>query len=260
MTDLNAAVGIPQPARRLDPPGSFRSWLDLSADGGTLRDEAPASDTLDRLLPKITIVLVDRQRLFAEAIHSVLEHGGFVVLAVATTGEDGFRTVANTCPDITLVSLELPDMSGIDLGRALLEHCPPTKLVAVSTTTDPAAERRALEAGFSACVSKQVGPADLLRFIRSIADGRAVPAKQPVTNHTRSWSELLGSQLTVREREVLALLAEGASGRMIARRLEISENTVRTHVQNLLTKLQVGSRIEAVAYAVRHGLVERAAR
>ena len=209
---------------------------------------------------KITVVVVDRQRLFAEAMHSVLEDNGFEVLAVATTGEDGFRAVADACPDITLISLELPDTSGIELGRTLVEHCPSTKAVAVSTTSDAAAERQALQAGLSGCISKQVGPAELLRFIRSVAAGRAVPAKQVVTNHTRSWSELLGSQLTVREREVLSLLAEGASGRIIARRLEISENTVRTHVQNLLTKLQVGSRIEAVAYAVRHGLVDRASR
>jgi two-component system, NarL family, response regulator LiaR len=256
MTPVNAAVAIPRPARQLSHPHAS-SDLRRVRHEDTDQDESPSSAGLARLSGKLTVVIVDRQRLFAEAMHSVLEDGGFEVLALATTGQEGLQAVARQCPDITLVSHELPDMTGIELGEALIERKAPTKIVGVSTIPDAALEREALKAGLSGLVSKQVAPGELLWFIRAVAEGRAAPASRATSTNARSWSELLGGQLTGREHEVLAMLVEGASGRMIARRLGISENTVRTHVQNLLTKLQVGSRLEAVAYAVRHGLVTR---
>ena len=115
----------------------------------------------------------------------------------------------------------------------------------------------AFKAGFHGYLTKQTEAERFTHALRSIEGGQTVfPQRQIGRNRERTGDELLAEQLTTREIEVLQLLAEGASSGHMAEQLDVSPNTVRTHVQGILSKLQVHSRLEAAAFAVRHGLVK----
>lgn len=159
-------------------------------------------------------------------------------------------------PDVILVDIGLPDQSGLVVGRRLLEEAPEAKVIALSAIDDRRTIEEALRLGFHGYLTKGTPATRFERAIRSVMDGQViVPRFGGRRFDTDQDSSLLATQLTERELEVLGLLVAGASGSEIATRLGISPNTVRTHVQSILTKLQVHSRLEAAAFAVRHGLV-----
>jgi DNA-binding NarL/FixJ family response regulator len=205
---------------------------------------------------------VDDQRLFAEAIRFTLETMDMDVVGVEGTAEGAVEAVRRLQPDVVLLDIGLPEQSGIVVGERILEERPETKIIALTALDDPRVVKEALHTGFVGYVTKETEPERFERAIRSVMDGQVVvPMKIGKTlfrrqNHgRRSHEELLASQLTRRELEVLALLADGVSSRRIAETLRVSPNTVRTHVQNVLAKLQVHSRLEAAAFAVQRGLV-----
>ena len=161
-----------------------------------------------------------------------------------------------------VVDIGLPDMSGLDVGREILERFPDIRVVAVTALNDVDVMREAMRIGFSGFLTKNTSVVELVASLRSVNNGEVVVTGR-MAQRTREGripddedAALLARQLTPRELEVLALLAEGASSESIARRLSVSANTVRTHIQNVLTKLQVHSRLEAAAFAVRHGIVK----
>ena len=207
------------------------------------------------------IVVIDDHALFAEAIRIALVGAGYEVVQITASAEDGFRAVSSLRPDLALVDIDLPDGDGVELGKRILRELD-VQVVIVSALEDRRMMRDALRAGFRGYIAKST-PLD--RFVASVADaltGDVVSASGHARLPTgaRSSSDrsfaLLSSQLTPREREVLGLLVAGASGESIARSLGISPNTVRTHVQNVLNKLQVNSRLEAASFAARHGIVD----
>jgi DNA-binding NarL/FixJ family response regulator len=212
--------------------------------------------------PNTRILLVDDHRLFSEVIRSTLEGMGMDVLPVATTGSEGLDVARRERPDIVLVDIGLPDESGLVVGEKILEEMPDTKVVAVTSLIDPRAVAEAVRLGFRGYVTKDTPVNQFVSSIQAVLDGNVVMPKQlaRAAAGDRSPEEqhaaMLVKQLTDREREVLQLLAEGSRGTQIAERLGISPNTVRTHVQSILTKLQVHSRLEAAAFAVRHGLIK----
>lgn len=163
---------------------------------------------------------------------------------------------------MVLMDLGLPDRSGLSVGRDILDAVPDTKLIALTALDDASAVREALRSGFHAYVTKSTPVSHFLNSIRAVLDGQVVipPRLAPAFAGARSEGEratqLLADQLTTRERQVLGLLVDGKSGPAIARQLFISSNTVRTHIQSILTKLQVHSRLEAAAFAVRNGVVD----
>jgi two-component system nitrate/nitrite response regulator NarL len=212
--------------------------------------------------PNTRILLVDDHRLFSEVIRSTLEGMGMDVLPVATTGSEGLDVARRERPDIVLLDIGLPDESGLVVGEKILEEMPDTKVVAVTSLIDPRAVAEAVRLGFRGYVTKDTPVNQFVSSIQAVLDGNVVMPKQlaRAAAGDRSPEEqhaaMLVKQLTDREREVLQLLAEGSRGTQIAERLGISPNTVRTHVQSILTKLQVHSRLEAAAFAVRHGLIK----
>jgi DNA-binding NarL/FixJ family response regulator len=163
---------------------------------------------------------------------------------------------------VCLVDLRLPDRDGADVGAAIKEASPRSRVVALTAMAGRRAMRDTTAAGFDGYLTKDTPVQQLAEAIRQVHDGNALAAGSPagVAPRTRSAVGLVASQLTDREREVLELLVEGLDGREIGRRLSISLNTVRTHVQSILTKLQVHSRLEAAAFAVRHAIVARPAK
>jgi two-component system nitrate/nitrite response regulator NarL len=197
--------------------------------------------------------------LFAKAIRSALDGAGMDAVAVVTSGRAALEYLEDDRPDVILLDLGLPDRSGLAVGREILEFWPDAKLMVLTALDDPKAVDEAVRAGFRGYLTKDTPVSRFISSIEAIVAGQEVfphrfahAARRPGSSDS-VW--LLISQLTPREREVLGLLVEGADGRTIATRLGISRNTVRTHVQSILTKLQVHSRLEAATLAVRHRVV-----
>jgi two-component system, NarL family, nitrate/nitrite response regulator NarL len=198
--------------------------------------------------------------LFAEAIRSALDDVGMEAVGVVTTGRAALAFLEDDRPDVILLDLGLPDRSGLAVGREILDSWPEAKLVVLTALDDPKAVEEAVRAGFRGYLTKDTPVSRFVSSIEAIVAGQEVfphrfaqRMRRPGSTNDSVW--LLISQLTPREREVLGLLVEGADGRTIATRLGISRNTVRTHVQSILTKLQVHSRLEAATLAVRHRVV-----
>lgn len=206
-----------------------------------------------------SILIVDDHRLFADVIASALEQQGARIVGQVETAADAIAVAARQKPDVVLLDLGLPDSDGIDAGKAILAAHPDTVVVALTASTDRRAAAAALRAGFLGYVSKEARLQVVVKAIRSGMAGRVAvtqPSRAETSKVKGSSATLMASGLTKREREVLALIVAGAGSKAISYRLHITTNTVRTHVQSILTKLQVHSRLEAAAFAVRHGLVE----
>jgi len=185
---------------------------------------------------------------------------GMTLVAISTNATEAMSAVREHRPELVLMDIGLPDSHGVALGRAILEEAPDTKVVALTALEDEDAVQDALRSGFHGYLTKNCEPETFRHALESVSDGQVVfphyLAKQAGSaDGEASDAELLARQLTPREIEVLQLLAEGAASQEIADRLAVSPNTVRTHVQGILTKLQVHSRLEAAAFAVRHALV-----
>jgi DNA-binding NarL/FixJ family response regulator len=204
------------------------------------------------------VLIVDGQSLFAEAIRSALEAAGVIVAGVSETAEDAVTSVLRKRPDLVLMDVALPDQSGLLAGRRILQNWPEAKILALTALEEPRVAEEALRIGFRGYLTKRTPVAQFVSSVRAVLDGqRIMPHRLGSASRQAAEHEdagLLAAHLTPREREVLALLARGANGREIAAALAISRNTVRTHVQSILTKLQVHSRLEASTFAVRHRL------
>jgi len=197
--------------------------------------------------------------LFAEAIGAALHEAGMGMCASVTNGHDAIAFLEADHADVVVMDIGLPDRSGLAVGQEILERWPETKLVAVTALDDPRAVDEALGSGFRGYLTKDTPVGRFISSMEAVVAGQVIlPHRLLSAGHRRGASDgisLLVAQLTTREKEVLSLLVEGADGGTIAHRLGISRNTVRTHVQSILTKLQVHSRLEAATMAVRHHLV-----
>lgn len=209
----------------------------------------------------ISVLIVDDHLLFAEVIHKTLEGDGLDVVASVESGAEALRVFQDQRPDLVLLDLSLADQSGLAVGEAITERWPGTVVIALTAQDDPQLIKQAIRAGFRGYVSKDCRVSQLREAItQAMAGGVAVAVPGNRTGSrsrgpTGNGAALLADQLTQREREVLALLARGTSSVDMARRLDISPNTLRTHVQSVLTKLQVHSRLEAASFAIRNDLV-----
>lgn len=207
------------------------------------------------------VLIVDEERLFGDVIRSILVSSGMDVLDVVHTVAAGTDAALRLRPQVVLLELLLPDGDGLAAGRIILESAPETKIIALTSVSDPEMIARALRGGFSGYITKDTPLSRFVSLIEAAARGEVVIPRRTAAAVTQARSEedrhavFLGEQLSRREREILTLLVDGSSSGEIARKLSVSPNTVRTHVQSILTKLQVHSRLEAATFAVRHSLV-----
>jgi DNA-binding NarL/FixJ family response regulator len=187
------------------------------------------------------------------------------VVAEVRRADEAGTAAAATRPDVAVVDLDLPGGTGVGAIHDIRRVSPGTGCVVLSALNEDVEFGRAIEAGASAVLHKSIDIEELLDVLRAVADGRTVlPAEQTsrrlralASSRDRGWHvRVLHEHVSPREREVLELLAEGADNRRIARQLGITQNTVQTHIRNLLAKLGVQSRLEAVVKAMRMGLVE----
>lgn len=206
-----------------------------------------------------TLVIGDDHQVFADALGTVLAQQGFTVLDIELTLAGTIAAVRALRPDLCLIDRHFTDGEGTRAVAQLRAIREATKVIVLTADQDPAGMVLAMAAGAAGYVHKTRGLAALVGAIRRAYSGDVVVAL-PSDATSRSRGEMdavrLASFLTARERQCLALLAEGLGTTAMARRLGISATTVRTHVQAVLSKLGVHSRLEAASLAVRHALVD----
>jgi DNA-binding NarL/FixJ family response regulator len=210
-----------------------------------------------------TVLVIDDHRLFAEAMRQVLQANGLMVSDIASDAASGFHALERSPVDLVLLDLRLPDADGLRTGEKIIEKWPAMKVMVVSAPGDPQAVQRAIRSGLHGYVTKDASLTHIVESIKAVLGGQVVMPRKLASMVTDRPSDeereaaLRASQLTGRELEVLVLLADGLSSNDIAAELDISLDTVRTHVKNILAKLGVHSRLQAALFAFRHRLVDR---
>jgi DNA-binding NarL/FixJ family response regulator len=210
---------------------------------------------------RVRILIVDDHRLFADAMFPILRAAGLDVVGIASTVAEGWTLATQEKPDAILLDLGLPDGDAVELGCRILDALPATRVFVLTGMSDGAVLRQAVAAGFHGYLTKDMRAEQVLASITAPGDGQmimsrrvALAAAGGVPPEQRA-AELRAATLTAREREVLTLLVHGSDTDTIARTLFLSPKTVRTHVQRVLAKLGVHSRVEAVSFALRHRIV-----
>jgi DNA-binding NarL/FixJ family response regulator len=218
-----------------------------------------------RTLPPVRVLLVDDHQMFTQALGGLLAgEPGIVPVGAAGTVDEALELLERTAPDVVLMDLELPGRSGIDGTREVRRLRPEAAVVIVTARDDPELITAAIRAGARGFVLKTRAVTDLVSIIRqasaggmvlSAADIPQVIGKLQFARAERTHLNTL-SHLTAREIEILTELAGGRSTAQTAEALHISVLTVRSHVKSILSKLNVHSKLEAVTYAIRHGVIE----
>jgi DNA-binding NarL/FixJ family response regulator len=208
----------------------------------------------------IRLLLVDDHRVFAEALGMLLRtEGDIEFLDVAPDAETALGIVQKRRPDVVLMDVDLPGMNGIAATREIVASRPETHVIVLTALMDPEVVEGAAAAGASGFISKQRAAEDLLGAIRTAAAGEEVFRPHDLRvlwkGQTKGAERPTLFDLTSREVEVLQALADGLSTDELASTLFLSRRTVQGHVQSILTKLHVRSKLEAVLYGLRHGLV-----
>jgi len=207
------------------------------------------------------VLIVDDHVLFREALVSLLEaEPNFKVVGQADSMRDAIALTENVLPDLVLMNITLPDGTGAEAIRAVLAEKPGTKIVVLTLSEEDNQLFEAIRAGAIGFLSKHAHVAMLFKTLQGVMRGEAGISGTTARRILEEFARLSptrsdeGATLTSREVEVLRELANGASNQMIAKRLVISENTVKNHVRNILVKLHFHSRREAANYARRHGI------
>jgi DNA-binding NarL/FixJ family response regulator len=205
-------------------------------------------------LPKIRVFIVDDHPLVREGIAAVISNErDMEVVAQASTGGDAIQQFREHRPDVTLMDLRLPDISGIDAMIAIRAGFPDARVVMLTTFEGDAEIQRALAAGARGYILKNMPPQELVGVVRQVHAGhkRIQPEVAARLGEYRS-----DDALTEREKDVLIHVGGGNRNRDIAARLFISEETVKAHVKHIMEKLGANDRTEAVTIAVRRGIIE----
>jgi NarL family two-component system response regulator LiaR len=200
----------------------------------------------------ITVLLVDDHELVRAGLRTFLElQPDMRVVGEAGSGEQALALVAGLAPDIVLLDLVLPGMSGVDTVRRLRASHPEVKVVVLTSFAGQDSVLPAVRAGVAGYLLKDVGPTELADALRSVHAGGS-PLHPAVAATVLRQVTAEADPLTPREGEVLRLIARGLSNRLIARELVLSEKTVKTHVSAVLAKLGVTDRTQAALWAQRH--------
>lgn len=210
---------------------------------------------------RIRILLVDDHQVVRRGLRTFLEvQDDIEVVGEAADGDEGIARAEELRPDVILMDIKMPGTDGIEALRKLRELANPARVLIVTSFTEQRTVVPALRAGAAGYVYKDIDPVALAAAIRSVHAGQVLlqpeVAVALLAEEGHPPPSGRGGSLTDREREVLRHIADGRSNREIARVLVLSEKTVKTHVSNILMKLDVVDRTQAALWAVRHGIAE----
>ena len=212
-------------------------------------------------MDKISVLIVDDHGLVRQGLQTYLELlDDIEIVGEAENGLEAVQQVRILQPDIVLMDLEMPEMNGVEATRQILALNERTKVIVLTSFTDDELVFPAIEAGATGYLLKDVDPADLHQAIQAVHSGEVQlhpeVMKKLIQRAAAPQKDTISAQgdLTPRELEVLAHIAQGQSNREIALSLSISEKTVKTHVGNILSKLHLSDRTQAAIYAHKHGL------
>ena len=217
------------------------------------------------------VLLIDDHALVRRGLEELLSSRGIDVVASVGNGDEGIRLVRELKPDVVLLDIKMPKINGLETLSKMREEGLDTAVLMLSMSRDEDDLSQALRLGAQGYLLKDMDPDDLMPALRDAIEGKNVVAKEligtltrivqgnkPVEKETLEPATPL-SELTPREQEILAHIAEGESNKVIAKALGISDGTVKLHVKAILRKLGVHSRVEAAVIAVEHGVGGRSA-
>ncbi len=215
-------------------------------------------------MPKQRIVLVDDHEVVRLGLRALLErHPQFEVVGEAGTAKEAIELAGRITPDVVLMDIRLPGMSGIEACEAITRENPAIKVIMLTSYAEDEMLFSAIRAGASGYVLKQIGGEDLVKAIESVGRGEAMLDSavtqrvfQEVRRAVKEEEASAFANLSQQEKHVLLSVSEGRTNREIAKALYLGEGTVRNYVSSILSKLGVSNRAEAAAYAVEHNLRE----
>ncbi len=209
------------------------------------------------------ILVADDHSLFRDGIISLLEATGFDVIGNVGNGEDAVSETLRLNPDLVLLDISMPRLTGLEALTQIKATRPQTKVVMLTVADDDETLFRAVRAGADGFLLKSLTSEEFLELLEGLQRGEAAMTRQTTAKVLRGFSQISAAAekptLSKREIELLLLIADGLSNRAIAQRLVISLNTVKYHVKNILTKLDVQNRTEAVTKALKEGLISPSA-
>lgn len=215
----------------------------------------------------VRVMICDDQPLFRRGLNVVLHaEEGIEVVGEAEDGEDAIAKAEELAPDVVLMDVRMPRVNGIEATRVIHERVPSTRILMLTVSDDDQDLFEAVKAGASGYLLKEVSVEEVAESVRAVMQGHTLISPSMASKLLTEFVNLekrvnekirfASPSLTARELEVLKLVAKGGSNREIADTLFISENTVKNHVRNILEKLHMHSRMEAVMYAVRERLLD----
>ncbi|CAN5571360.1 response regulator transcription factor [soil metagenome] len=215
----------------------------------------------------IRVIVADDHALFRRGLEMVLESEPDIeVVAEANNGNEVIALAEQHMPDLVLMDVRMPGKGGIDAAQAIKDAVPHTKILMLTISDEEEDLYDAIKAGASGYLLKEISIEEVASAIRSVHAGQSLISPSMASKLLNEFAamarkdeekqQMPAPRLTVREMEVLTLVAQGLNNRDIAKQLFISENTVKNHVRNILEKLHLHSRMEAVVYAVREKLLE----
>jgi DNA-binding NarL/FixJ family response regulator len=230
--------------------------------GVRVRNENPKNGN-----ERLKVLVVDDHALFRRGLQMVLKSEGDIeVVGEAADGNEAVEKAQETMPDVILMDVRMPHRSGIEATQQIKDLLPHVKILMLTISDEEADLYEAIKAGASGYLLKEISIDEVADAIRSVSAGQSrlspsMAAKllqefAAMSKRAAEARQLPAPRLTDREMEVLRLVAQGLNNRDIARDLFISENTVKNHIRNILEKLHLHSRMEAVVYAVREKLLE----
>ena len=210
---------------------------------------------------KIRVLLVDDHALFRGGVKALLQrHDDFEVLDEAGDGLEGIKRARSLKPDVVLLDLHMPGISGLEAVKVINEEIPGVRVLMLTVSEDAQDLMEALRAGASGYLLKNIETDALLDAIRRAAEGDSVVSPQMtaklvqgVRGQSRGNTQVERDRFSPRERDILNGLAQGGSNKEIARTLDLAESTVKIHVQNIFKKLGMTSRVQVALYAAEHG-------
>ncbi|QPC84898.1 response regulator transcription factor [Phototrophicus methaneseepsis] len=212
----------------------------------------------------VRILIADDHMVVRAGLRALLERNThFNVVAEASTGEEAVRQAIDIQPDVAVLDIRMPGISGIEACRQIVENVPQCRVVMLTSYAEDELLMAAIQAGASGYVLKRIGSQELIQAVERVSRGEGMldPAmtasvfaevrKASQAQHAAAFSEL-----TAQEMAVLALVAEGMTNRQIAVKLYLGEGTVRNYVSSVLSKIGASNRAEAAAFAVKHNISE----